>query len=103
MGHFLAEGIKELNVDYKKVQETITSISFVTKNNFDIEEQISDLFAYAAKCKYLKKLGKKTKNGEYEKMMVELFEEKIFKNPSSAKDKKMKYFKEVNPFYILPL
>lgn len=101
-GYYLAAGIKELKVEYKKIQETLTAISFVTKNNFDIEEQIADLFVYAAKCKYLGQMGKKVKNGLYEKMMLELLEKKIFKNPSNARDKKMKYFKEVNSFVILP-
>jgi hypothetical protein len=102
VGYYLAGGIKELKVDYKKIQETLTSISFVTKNNFDIEEQVADLFAYAAKCKYLGQLGKKVKNGLYEKMMLDLLKNKIFKNPSNARDKKMKYFKEVDSFVILP-
>ena len=102
LGHFLAEGIKEIGVDYKKVQETVTSISFVTKNNFDIEEQIADLFAYAAKCKYLGQIGKRVKNGSYEKMMLELLENKTFKNPRKARDLKRKYFKEVDSFVVLP-
>ena len=75
----------------------------MTKNNFDIEEQIADLFAYAAKCKYLEEyLGKKIKKGSYEKMMMALLESKIFKNPHGAKDMKMKYFKEVNSFDVFP-
>lgn len=101
-GHFLAEGIKELTVDHKKIQEMLTSISFVTKNNHDIEEQIADIFAYAAKCKYLAKIGKKPRNGIYEKMMLSLLEKKIFKKPPEAGAKKMKYYKEVDSFHILP-
>jgi len=94
---------KELKVDYKKIQETLTSISFVTKNNFDdIEEQIADLFAYAAKCKYLRQQGKRVKNGSYEKMMLDLLKNKIFKKPLGARYWKMKYFKEVDSFVVLP-
>ena len=102
IGYYLAAGIKELKVDYQKIQEALTSISFVTKNNFDIEEQIANLFAYAAKCKYSMHLGKKTKKGSYEKMMLSLLKTKIFKKPRVAKYAKMKYFKEVEPFVILP-
>jgi len=47
-------------------------------------------------------LGKKIKKGLYEKMILELLEKKIFKKPRGAKDIKMKYFKEVNSFVILP-
>ena len=102
IGYYLTAGIKELQVDYKKIQETLTSISFVTKNNFDIEEQVADLFAYAAKCKYMEKIGKKFKKGLYEKMIISLLERKIFKKPTEAKDSKMKYFKKVDSFTILP-
>lgn len=102
IGYYLTAGIKDLKVDYKKIQETLTSISFVTKNNFDIEEQIADLFAYAARCKYFGQLGKKVKSGIYEKMMLKLLKDKIFKNPRNAKDQKMKYFEEVDSFLILP-
>lgn len=102
IGYYLTAGINGLRVDYKKIQETLTAISFVTKNNFDIEEQIADLFAYAAKCKYLEKLGKRVKKGAYEKMMLSLLESKIFKKPKEAKDVKMKYFKEVESFLVLP-
>lgn len=103
LGYFLAEGIKEVGADYKKIQETITSISFVTKNNFDIEEQIADLFAYGAKCKYFKKQKDKCKDGEYEKMILKILEKKLFKVPNDANSRKMKYFREVNSFMILPV
>ena len=102
LGYYLAAGISELKVDYKKIQETLTSISFVTKNNLDIEEQIADLFAYAAKCKYLEKTGRRIKKGKYEKMMLSLLENKIFKKPRIARVAKMRYFKEIDSFVILP-
>ena len=102
LGYYLTAGLKGLRVDYKKIQETVTSISFVTKNNFDIEEQIADLFAYAAKCKYLKMTGGKFKEGVYEKMILGLLEKKIFKKPQNAGERKMKYFNEANSFTILP-
>jgi hypothetical protein len=101
LGFFLAEGIAELRVGYKKIQETVTSISFVTKKNHDIEEQIADFFAYAAKCKYLKKRKKPLKEGEYEQMILKLLEKKLFKIPVGAGVGKMKYFKEMDSFLTL--
>ncbi len=102
VGHFLAEGISDLKVNYKKIQDILTSVSFVTKNNYDIEEQIADLFAYAAKCNYLLDSGGEIKKSSYEDMMLYLLKEKIFKVPYGAKSQKAKYFKEINPFLILP-
>ncbi|MFC1623267.1 DUF3800 domain-containing protein [Patescibacteria group bacterium] len=102
LGYYLSAGIPELRVDYKKIQETITSISFVTKKNNDIEEQIADLFAYAAKCKYFTKKRREFKKGNYEKMMISLLNKKIFKTPRNAGTRKMKYFREIDSFLILP-
>lgn len=99
---FLSGGIIELGIDDKKIKETLTSIAFVTKNNLDIEEQIADMFAYAVKCKYFNKIGKKVKNGEYEKMMLRLLNKKVYKKPRNAGAKKKKYLNEIEPIKILP-
>lgn len=100
--YFLAGGIKELKVSHKKVQEILTSFSFVNKQNYDIEEQIADLFAYAARCYYFIKVKKKIKIGLYEKIMISLLKKKLFKVPFRANPRKTKYFKNVNAFVILP-
>lgn len=102
LGYYLSGGVPELKVDYKKIQETVTSISFVTKNNYDIEEQLADLFAYASKCKYFVKKKKNFKKGAYEDMMISLLNKKIFKIPIKAGSGKMKYFDEIESFLILP-
>ena len=75
----------------------------VTKENSDIEEQIADLFAYAAKCKY-KRVFKKSvyKTGSYEDRIVKILDQKLFKLPSGAKDRKMKFYKTIEPFCIVP-
>ncbi len=102
LGFYLGAGIPKLKVDYKKIQETITSISFVTKNNHDIEEQIADLFAYAAKCKFFIKNKKSFKKGKYEDMIISLLDKKTFKMSAKLKIKKSKYLKEIDSFMILP-
>lgn len=101
-GFFLANGLKDLHVDYREVQKTLTSISFVTKNNFDIEEQISDLFAYAAKCQFYIRSKRKTHLGEYEKIMISLLRKKIYKIPQNAKSGKKKFLDAIDPFVIIP-
>ena len=101
--YFLAPGCKELSVDFTKIQDILTSISFVTKRNHDIEEQIADLFAYAARCKFLRlnKIGT-FKVGSYEDRMIKILESKLFKKPFRAKEKKMKFYESIEPFCILP-
>jgi hypothetical protein len=102
LNFFLGSGIPKMGINYKKVQDTLTSVSFVTKRNHDIEEQIADLFAYAAKIKYQTKTSKKHKNTDYEKMMLDLLNKKIYKIPEGANLEKTKLFKGVDPFLILP-
>jgi hypothetical protein len=101
--YFLSPGCKELSVDHKLIREIITSISFVTKRNYDIEQQLADLFAYAAKCKYMR-LSKKDsfKIGSYEDRMIKVLEVKLFKKPRNAKERKMKFYEAIDPFCILP-
>ncbi len=101
--YFLSPGNKELKVDYKKLQELLTSISFVTKRNHDVEEQIADLLAYAAKCKYLRLTKKKTfKIGSYEDKIIKVLETKLWHLPKLAGEKKMRFYKNIEPFCIIP-
>ena len=100
---YLAGGIPALNITHKHVKETLTSISFVTKQNFDIEEQIADLFAYAARCHYYKNVIKKAhRNGLYEEMLLRLFKKKMISRPKITSSRKPKYLKRLNGFVTLP-
>lgn len=100
---FLSPECKDLQVDYKQMQKTLTSLSFVTKNNHDIEEQLADLFAYSATCMYLADYRKKvfTKDS-YEDQMVKILEKKLFIKPTNSSKAKMEHFKEIDSFCVLP-
>lgn len=101
--YFLSPGCKELSVDYKKVRSVLTSLSFVTKHNSDIEEEIADLFAYAAKCKYYRLAGKESyKVGTYEDRMIRILDKKLFRKPKFAKEEKMKFYEAIEPFCVVP-
>lgn len=101
--YFLSPGCKELSVDFKTIQNILTSISFVTKRNHDIEEQIADLFAYAARCKFMRQNKIKTfKVGSYEDRMIKLLDNKLFQKPLKAREQKMKFYESIEPFCILP-
>lgn len=101
--YFLSPGFKELNENYKINRKTLTSISFVTKDNLDIEEQITDLFSYAAKCKFDAKY-KNIKFGvkSYEYRILKLLEQKLFKANVYAGDHKKKFYERIVPFCIMP-
>lgn len=101
--YFLSPGNTHLAVPYTKIQEILTSISFVTKRNHDTEEQIADLLTYAAKCKYLRVKRKQTyKIGSYEDRIIKILDEKLWHLPVNARERKMKFYKTIDPFCIVP-
>lgn len=101
--YFLSPGVKEISIDFCIVQQLLTSISFVTKNNYDIEEQLADLFDYGARCKYLKEFEEtKFKKNSYEDKLISIFEKKLFVRPQNAKAIKAKFYEKIIPFCVLP-
>jgi hypothetical protein len=74
-------------------------MSFVTKKNFDIEEQIADSFAYAAKCKFKADSNKITyTSNSYEAKMINILENKLFKTPPNASVEKKRIYNKINSF-----
>lgn len=99
-GHFLSNGFPDLNVSFKQVQDVLTEISFVSKKNHDIEEQIADLLAYAAKLKFKSK--KQTNMPSYEKGVFRIMNSKIFKMHPETGEKKKKYYSKIDSFKTIP-
>lgn len=101
--HFLSNGIPNAGITPVDVKKTITSISFVTKDNDDIETQITDLVAYGAKCKYLKEQkGIAYPKNSYEDKIIDLFDKKMFEVNNSTSKEKKKLLKNIDPFLLLP-
>lgn len=103
--YFLSPDCSRKNgFNHEEVRRALTSLSFVTKRNLDIEEQIADLFAYAGKCKYEKeKLKVKFDIGSYEDKISALLDKKImnFVQPQGNKTRKLRLYK-TKSFCILP-
>lgn len=98
--HFLAKGFPEFNVSYEEVQDVFTEVSFVSKKNFDIEEQIADLLAYGVKLKFLGREGKKLTN--YDKRILRILNTKLFTFHPQTGIKKKKFYSKIESFKILP-
>ena len=78
--YFLANGVRELGLDHQKTKQILTSISFVSKNNNDIEEQIADLLAYPAGHNCLVAEGIRTiVLNSYEDNMCKILDTKILR------------------------
>jgi hypothetical protein len=99
-GHYLSHGIPELNITYNQVQSVLTEISFVTKKNHDVEEQVADLLAYAARLKFLRK--NESSLNAYEKGILKVLKTKLFRMNPETKEKKKKYLSQIDSFKILP-
>lgn len=98
---YLSSGIPRLGIKHDQVKQTVTSISFVTKNNFDTEEQLADLFAYAARCHYLEQHKIKKFSNRYEKLMMRMLASRLI-TKSTSSIKKQKYSKYVKSQVRLP-
>lgn len=95
---YLSGGVTETKTKYSEVQQVLTEISFVTKKNYDIEEQIADMLAYGARLKFERKKGKNI----YEQKLIKIVQSKLFITHQNAGIKKKKYFSKINSFEILP-
>jgi hypothetical protein len=70
----LSSGHPTLGVSVTEVRQIISSIAFVTKNNFDIETQLADMLAYFSH-QYIRTISgikKKSKN-EYQDSCMKIF------------------------------
>lgn len=98
-GYYLSNGFRELKINFKEVQDVLTEISFVSKKNEDIEEQIADLLAYGTRVKYEKK---KSQLSNYERELVKTVNSKLFKvNPNTGLVKK-KLYSQIESFQVIP-
>lgn len=96
--YFLSGGIPQLGVSHVDIRKILTSVSFVTKKNHDIEEQISDLLAYAARVKH----SGNVVAGSYEEKIVAVLNKKIFIPPKLASPRKLMFYSQVSSFLVLP-
>jgi hypothetical protein len=99
----LGTGVPNTAIKSSDIRDMITSISFVTKKNDDIETQLMDLFSYAVKCKYLQEIEKKKfPRDSYESDVIDILNRKLYKVPYNASTRKKRILNKVNPFVILP-
>ncbi len=98
--YYLANGIKELKVTCDDVQDALTEISFVTKHNHDIEEQIADIMAYGAKLKFLK--VKQADMNDYDKKLLAILNMKLFRMHPDTAGKKKQFHSQIESFKIIP-
>jgi len=99
-GHYLANGFEKLKINFNQVQDVLTEISFVTKKNFDIEEQLADILAYGLRLKYEK--SKRNKLSDYESKLIQIVDRKLFNMHPNTGVKKKKLYSQIESFKILP-
>lgn len=102
--HFIAHGISKLQITPTNVKEHLTSVSFVTKNNNDPEEQIADLFGICGKIEHqLRKKEIKPNNlDSLNKSLYEVWKKKLFHGKYARNKKKIKLYKSMESFKRLP-
>lgn len=98
-GYYLSRGFPELEIKYDKVQDVLTEISFVTKKNFDIEEQIADLLAYGINLKYQNK--KLNILSEYENKLIKIVNSKLFSVNPKVRGEKKKLYSQIESYKLI--
>jgi len=79
---YLSHGFSGLNLSGDDVKQILTALSFVNKNNHDIEAQLADIFAYPATCKFLHDEGIRILvAGSYEEKIANIMKTKLI-NPA---------------------
>jgi len=75
---YLSHGFANLELSGADVKKMFTSLSFVSKNNHDIESQLADIFAYPATCRFLHNEGVKLLPvGSYEEKISNIMTSKL--------------------------
>jgi len=96
--NFLSHGFPSLKISFKEVQDILTEISFVTKKNYDIEEQIADILAYGIRLKYE---NRPNHLSFYEQSLIKTVDIKLFKiNPNTGIRKK-KLYSNISSYKII--
>lgn len=97
--YYLSPNFPRKDPDFINVRQHLTSINFVTKQNHDIETQLADLFAYAARSKYERdEKIKQPVAKSYEETMIGILETKLVSMPANIGPVKKKYLKKINSF-----
>jgi len=103
MFHLLVNGIERLKILPKQAKQHMTSLSFVTKQNNDAEEQIADLFGPCPRI--IKNIENKVMvEGDLnpiQKVLLHSFKSKLFVGRAKKKNK-LKLYKEINSGVELP-
>lgn len=101
--YYLSPNFLRVDPDFTDVRRCLTSINFVTKQNHDIETQLSDIFAYAAKCKYERDLKVSIPAASsYENKLIRILESKLIQIPANIGADKKKFYSKIYSFDILP-
>jgi hypothetical protein len=100
--YFISPGNSLISTNWEDIRNKLTSISFVTKKNNDTEEQIADLLAYGALCKFNKDCGvKEYVANSYEAKLIKILESKLCNFPSQANPRKKVLNSQINSFLCL--
>ncbi|MFH1566016.1 MAG: DUF3800 domain-containing protein [bacterium] len=96
--YYLSVGLPELKIYHQRIQDVLTEISFVTKKNHDIEEQIADLLAYSARLKF----ENRKPTNKYEFKIKKVLDNKLFLMHPNTGNKKRRFYSKIQSFKIIP-
>lgn len=102
--YLIRRGLDNPLIDNKEARSRFTSLSFVTKNNNDAEEQLADFFGIFGRLKIeldLKIRSENQLNG-FEKLIKNIAEKRLFVVKNAKDERKISLYKEIDSFKIIP-
>lgn len=102
--HFIVNGISRNSITAAEVKTRLTSLSFVTKNNNDAEEQLADLFGYYGLVHQEIKKGTMLESdlSPVQRVLYDQMKKRFFRDLSLSKERKGELYKQIIAFETLP-
>lgn len=98
-----SNGIPADNIDHVEVKTRLTALSFVTKHNFDSEEEAIDMFCYAVRLKQEISDSKKNRWNLncYDETILKCLEQRLIKVANYDNNEKSLIAKKIRPITII--
>lgn len=102
--HLIRHGVDRVGISHEIAKQHLTSLCYVTKLNNDPEAQLSDLFGVFGRLtiEIKRKIRKIESLNNFEKVISDLGNKRLFVGNSAKDQSKIKLYREINSFKILP-
>lgn len=102
--HLIRRGIERLGITNKLAKQYFTSLSYVTKPNNDIEEQLADILSMYGRLRMAIESNERLQDDLdcFEKLVYSIASKRLLAITNASNPKKVALYAQINPFKKLP-